>query len=302
MYETISSPINYGGLVLKNRIIFAPTTLVLRRTNTLKRSARSPQAAAPWLSSVTSPSAKAYLRNLFLIKKGFAHYQKLVEIVHSYDCRICAQLHQSDSNMLAMLKYVPGVLTKKISMEELRPLLNAEVAPYISKLSTRKIHKIINGFGEAAVLAVKAGFDMVQVHGDRMCGSFSSTVFNHRTDEYGGSAENRARFAVDAVKAIRSRLPEIPIDYKLAVRQEDPHYGNAGVVESELAFCAAVDRCRCDQLPCNAGEPFQSGGHHSPGQAPVLQEQGCFLKFCDGVRQVHGQAHHGCRWLNQPDL
>ena len=73
-------------------------------------------------------------------------------------------------------------------MEELRPLLNAEVAPYISKLSTRKIHKIINGFGEAAVLAVKAGFDMVQVHGDRMCGSFSSTVFNHRTDEYGGSA------------------------------------------------------------------------------------------------------------------
>ena len=236
MYETINSPINYGGLELKNRIIFALPPLALRRTNTLKRSARSPQAAAPWLSSVTSPSAKANLRNLFLIKKGFAYYQKLVEIVHSYDCRICAQLHQSDSNMLAMLKYVPGVLTKKISMEELRPLLNAEVAPYISKLSTRKIHKIINGFGEAAVLAVKAGFDMVQVHGDRMCGSFSSTVFNHRTDEYGGSAENRARFAVEAVKAIRSRLPEIPIDYKLAVRQEDPHYGNAGVVESELGI------------------------------------------------------------------
>lgn len=184
---------------------------------------------------MTSPSAKANLRNLF-DKKGFAYYQKLAEIVHSYNCRICAQLHQSDSNMLAMLKYVPGVLTKKISMEELRPLLNAEVALYISKLSTRKIHKIINGFGEAAVLAVKAGFDMVQVHGDRMCGSFSSTVFNHRTDEYGGSAENRARFAVEAVKAIRSRLPEIPIDYKLAVRQEDPHYGNAGVVESELGI------------------------------------------------------------------
>lgn len=86
------------------------------------------------------------------------------------------------------------------------------------------------------MLAVKAGFDMVQVHGDRMCGSFSSTVFNHRTDEYGGSAENRARFAVEAVKAIRSRLPEIPIDYKLAVRQEDPHYGNAGVVESSWVF------------------------------------------------------------------
>ena len=36
----------------------------------------------------------------------------------------------------------------------------------------------------------------------------------------------------------------------------------------------AADRCRCDQLPCNAGEPFQSGGHHSPGQPPVLQRAG----------------------------
>lgn len=41
--------------------------------------------------------------------------------------------------MLAMLKYVPGVLTKKISMQELRPLLNAEVAPYITKLSVHKM-------------------------------------------------------------------------------------------------------------------------------------------------------------------
>lgn len=80
--------------------------------------------------------------------------------------------------------------------------------------------------------------------GDRMCGSFSSSVFNHRTDEYGGSAENRARFAVESVRAVRSRLPELPIDYKLAVRQEEPHYGNAGVVESELEIL-----CQCSLVP-----------------------------------------------------
>ena len=236
MYETISSPINYGGLVLKNRIIFAPTTFGLAEDEYFEKIRKIAAGGCAMIIIGDVPVGKSLFEKSLFDTKGFAHYQKLVEIVHSYNCRICAQLHQSDSNMLAMLKYVPGVLTKKISMEELRPLLNAEVAPYISKLSTRKIHKIINGFGEAAVLAVKAGFDMVQVHGDRMCGSFSSTVFNHRTDEYGGSAENRARFAVDAVKAIRSRLPEIPIDYKLAVRQEDPHYGNAGVVESELGI------------------------------------------------------------------
>ena len=98
--------------------------------------------------------------------------------------------------------------------------MNAEVAPYITNMSQRKIHEIISGFGKAAALAKQAGFDMVQVHGDRMCGSFSSAIFNHRTDEYGGSAENRARFAAEAVSAVHAAVPGMPIDYKLAVRQE----------------------------------------------------------------------------------
>ena len=207
MYETINSPINYGGLELKNRIIFAPTTFGLAEDEYFEKIRKIAAGGCAMVIIGDVPVGKSQFEKSLFDKKGFAHYQKLVEIVHSYDCRICAQLHQSDSNMLAMLKYVPGVLTKKISMEELRPLLNAEVAPYISKLSTRKIHKIINGFGEAAVLAVKAGFDMVQVHGDRMCGSFSSTVFNHRTDEYGQqSVENSMRFAREALTLTRRTL------------------------------------------------------------------------------------------------
>ena len=205
--------------------------------------------------------------------------------------------------MLAMLKYVPGVLTKKISMEELRPLLNAEVAPYISKLSTRKIHKIINGFGEAAVLAVKAGFDMVQVHGDRMCGSFSSTVFNHRTDEYGGSAENRARFAVEAVKAIRSHLPEIPIDYKLAVRQENPHYGNAGVVEEELAvFVPLLVQAGVTSFHVTLANHSALENTIPPANHPEFKETGCFLKFCDEVRRYTSVPLCGVGGLNDPDF
>ena len=223
MYETIKSSINYGGLELKNRIIFAPTTLGLSEDAYFEKIRKIAAGGCGMVIIGDVPVGKSRFEKSLFDKKGFAYYKKLAKIAHSYDCRICAQLHQSDSNMLAMLKYVPGVLTKRISMQQLRTLLNNEVAPYITKLSKNKIHKIINGFGEAAVLAVDAGFDMVQIHGDRMCGSFSSAVFNHRTDEYGGSAENRARFAVEAVKAVRSRLPELPIDYKLAVRQENPH-------------------------------------------------------------------------------
>ena len=303
MYETINSPINYGGLELKNRIIFAPTTFGLAEDEYFEKIRKIAAGGCAMVIIGDVPVGKSQFEKSLFDKKGFAHYQKLVEIVHSYDCRICAQLHQTDSNMLAMLIFVPGGLTKKISMEELRPLLNAEVAPYISKLSTRKIHKIINGFGEAAVLAVKAGFDMVQVHGDRMCGSFSSTVFNHRTDEYGGSAENRARFAVEAVKAIRSRLPEIPIDYKLAVRQEDSHYGISGVVESELgSFVPLLTDAGVTSFHVTLANHSSLEDTIPPANHPYFKEQGCFLKFCDEVRQYTDKPITGVGGLNQPDF
>ena len=60
-------------------------------------------------------------------KKGMAFYRAVADAVHREGCMLCAQLHQSDSDLKAMLKYVPGVLTKRISMEELRPLLHQQV-------------------------------------------------------------------------------------------------------------------------------------------------------------------------------
>ena len=303
MYDTILSPIDYGGLQLKNRIIFAPTTFGLSDEEYLAEMERLAKGGCAMIIIGDVPVAKSRFEKSLFDKKGFAYYQKLTEIAHSNNCRICAQLHQSDSNMLAMLKYVPGVLTKKISMQELRPLLNSEVAPYISKLSVKKIKKITDGFGKAAVLAVKAGFDMVQVHGDRMCGSFSSTVFNKRTDEYGGSAENRARFAVEAVKAIRSRLPELPIDYKLAVRQENPHYGNAGVLEEELGiFVPMLVDAGVTSFHVTLANHSSLEDTIPPANHPYFKGQGCFLKFCDEVRKYTDKPITGVGGLTDPDF
>ena len=234
MYETILSPINYGGVQLKNRIIFAPTTFGLPEEEYFAKIRAIAQGGCAMIIVGDVPVGKSRFEKSLFDAKGFAFYQKIVKIAHDADCKVCAQLHQSDSNLLAMFKYIPGVLLKKITPDQLREKLNEEVAPYITNLPQRKIHEIISGFGKAAALAKQAGFDLVQVHGDRMCGSFSSAIFNHRTDEYGGSAENRARFAVEAVKAVHAAVPGMPIDYKLAVRQENPHFGNAGVVVEEL--------------------------------------------------------------------
>ena len=139
-------------------------------------------------------------------KKGFAWYQRLAEIVHREGCKLCAQLHQSDSNLKAMLKYIPGRAHRtQITMEELRPLLNEQVGPYITGLpAAQGARRSPTPLARRRCWPGKAGFDMVQIHGDRMCGSFSSGSVQppHRCAT-AAAPENRARFAVEAVRAVR---------------------------------------------------------------------------------------------------
>lgn len=212
-------------------------------------------------------------------------------------------MHQSDSNFKAMLRYIPGMLTKKISPDEMRVLLNAQVGPLITEMPVKKVREITASFGDAAALAKQAGFDMIQVHGDRMCGSFSSAVFNGRTDEYGGSAENRARFAVEAVSAVRRALPDMPIDYKLAVRQEAPHYGNAGVLLDELpTFVPMLEQAGVTSFQVTLANHSKLTDTIPPQNHPYFHEEGCFLRYCDEVRKLTALPICGVGGLTDPDF
>ena len=303
MYESILSPVNYGGIQLKNRIIFAPTTFGLPDEAYFEKIRSIASGGCAMIIVGDVPVGKSSFGKSFFDAKGFAFYQKLVKIAHEANCRICAQLHQSDSNVLAILKYIPGVLMKKITPDELREKLNEEVGPYITKMPERKIKSIIAGFGEAAILAKKAGFDMVQVHGDRMCGSFSSSIYNHRRDQYGGSAENRARFAVEAVQAVHAAVPEFPIDYKLAVRQENPHYGNAGVLKEELSiFVPLLEAAGVTSFHVTLANHSALENTIPPANHPYFHQSGCFLPFCDEVRRYTSRPICGVGALGDPDF
>ena len=233
-YEEITKPVNYGGITLKNRILFAPTTMGLGQKEYFEKIREIAAGGCAMIIIGDVPVSNSKFAPTLFSKKGFAFYQQLAAIAHEYDCKLCAQLHQNDTVMTGMFRYLPQLLSGKCSREDLKELMIGQTGDYISGLPSDQVKEITDAFGTAAVRAVEAGFDMIQDHGDRMCGSFSSSLFNHRTDCYGGSPENRAKFARDAVAAVRAALPDIPIDYKLAVRQENPHYGNAGVLEEEL--------------------------------------------------------------------
>ena len=302
-YEAISRPINYGGLMLKNRIIFAPTTMGLRQDAYFEKIRQIASGGCAMIIIGDVPVESCRFAPTLFSGKGFAFYQKLAEIVHAYDCRLCAQLHQNDTVMKGMFRYLPRVISGKCSREELKSLMNQQTGAYITGLPEKRVREITSAFGRAALRAVEAGFDMVQVHGDRMCGSFSSSVFNHRSDSYGGSAENRARFAAEAVAAVRAALPELPIDYKLAVRQENPHYGNAGVLEEELpVFVPILEKAGVTSFHVTLANHSKLEDTIPPRNHPEFGSEGCFLKFCDAVRGLTDLPICGVGGLSSPEF
>ena len=303
MYDITSSPFDYGGLTLKNRIIFSPTTLGLSEEAQAARLEAIAAGGCAMIIIGDVPVGRPGFGPDLFSKKGQAHYRRLIDAAHRHGCKVCAQLHQSDSDLMAILKCVPGILTRRLSPDDLRKRLNQAVGPYITKLPAGKVAKITDAFGEAAVQAKTIGFDMVQVHGDRMCGSFSSSLFNHRTDGYGGGPTHRARFAVEAVSAIRRRLPDLPIDYKLAVRMEDPHYGNAGIPVSELpVFLPMLERAGVTSFHVALADHSALTDTIPPANHPYFSSQGCFLPFCDAVRAITDLPICAVGGLNDPNF
>ena len=302
-YKAIHSPIDYGGLKLKNRIIFAPTTFELPEEEYFAKIGEIASGGCAMIIVGDVPVDQSPFQRSLFDSKGFAYYERLAQLVHQKGCRLCAQLHQSDSDLKVMAELMPQLGSGRISGQEMREAMNRAVGPYISTMPADQVRRITSAFGEAALLAVKAGFDMVQVHGDRMCGSFSSGVYNRRADQYGGSLQNRARFAVEAVEAVREKLPQIPIDFKLAVRQENPHYGNAGVLESELeVFVPLLEQAGVTSFHVTLANHSRLEDTIPPANHPEFGSEGCFLKFCDQVRKYTRLPICGVGGLTDPDF
>lgn len=89
----------------------------------------------------------------------------------------------------------------------------------VRELTGELIQEIVEAYGEKAALAKKAGFEMVMVHGGHgwLINQFLSPYFNKRTDEYGGSLENRVRFAREVLDSIRKAVgPGFPIEFRMS--------------------------------------------------------------------------------------
>lgn len=123
-------------------------------------------------------------------------------------------------------------------------------------MSQDEIHGVVHSFGEAARRAHLARFDLVEVHAGHgyLITNFLSPHTNDRTDEYGGSFENRARILLEIVDRIRASVPR---DFPLSIRLSVTDYETDGIdVEETVELCRLLQQHGVDVI-------HASGGHHA---------------------------------------
>lgn len=121
------------------------------------------------------------------------------------------------------------------------------------ELSTTEIQGIITSFVDAAQRAKDAGFDMVEVHGAHgyLIHSFYSPLANQRTDEYGGSFENRTRLITDVTKAVREVWPD---DKPISVRISATDWAEGGwTIEDSVQLAQVLKGVGADIIDCSSG-------------------------------------------------
>ena len=142
-----------------------------------------------------------------------------------------------------------------------------------AELDESGINRIVEAFAAAARRAVEAGYDVVEIHGAHgyLIHEFRSPLSNQRTDSYGGSAENRQRFPLEVVRAVREA---VGTDTVLDIRLSASDWADGGVTgEETAAFSRELVEAGVDVLHISSGGNVPAAVPVGPGYQLPLAEQ-----------------------------
>ena len=232
MENMILQPIVVGGQTFKNRIMFPPLTTGYEKNGMISEQdmgfyTRLAKGGVGYivLGDVAPINSFSPTPKLF-DDSQIPAFKALADSVHAYGTKLGVQLFHPEYDVDAI-----NSLFMQKKFDEMRQRLHHDMMFFTDEVSEEMLMAIIDKMCACAVRAQKAGVDVIQIHGDRLNGCLCSTRMNHRTDKFGGSLENRARFARMLTRAIRKAVPDMIIDYKLSI--VTPQRGKGGIDEAD---------------------------------------------------------------------
>ena len=275
-------PLKVGNLTLKNRIMFPPLTtgyeerdgsIGERSFHFYERLAKG-GASYVVIGDVAPVNTASPTPKLF-DDRQIPTFKKLADAMHAYDCKLALQIFHPEydvpgvgklimaSRMAAMeaekAKAAGDMDTFQAKMAESGKIakesyakLHHDMQHFVNEATLEQLEDIKKSMAEAARRAMEADIDAIEVHGDRLLGSLCSTVLNHRTDNYGGSFENRIRYALEVVSAIKEAAPTLMIEYKLpfiSINADGSDRGKGGLYEADgIAFAKELEKAGVDMI------------------------------------------------------
>lgn len=268
MFEKLLEPGRIGTMPLRNHILMGPTETHFTRED----GCISPEEIAYYVERarggaalITTHQVQAntkidpidpYPRSARLDDDAFIPMMgELTDAVHLEGAKISVLLtpgggaqalgvpyDAGSDGMAEVLNVAPGTIRCPVANKPVRPL------------TIEEIHQTVINFGKAAGRAQRAGFDAVTIHAHfgYLIAQFLSPFFNNRTDEYGGSLANRARFLMELIAETRKNVgPRFPIILRIAI---DEKIGEAGrQIEESVELCKMAEAAGVDAIDCAAG-------------------------------------------------
>lgn len=201
--------------------------------------------------------------------------RRLGEAVHAHGAKIGLELVYGGRNCISPITSVQPVAPSPVMVD----LPGYRELP--RELSTDEIQNIIVKFADAARRTKEAGLDMVELHGAHgyLLAQFLSGFANKRTDAYGGSFENRMRFPLEVVDAVRKAVgPDFPVTYRLS---GDEYIDGGLTLEETVPFAQKLEVAGIDMIDVSAGLYETGFMIIQPMELPL----GCNVPLAEEIRR-----------------
>ena len=277
------SSFDLGGLTLKNRVVMAPLTRGRagkeRMPNALMAEYYAQRASVGLMiaeATVISKQANGWLNSPGIYSDEQAEaWKQVVDAVHARTTPFFLQLwhmgRASHSSFQENGQLPVSASALKLQAEYIHTPIGKQPYETPRSLETNEIPLVVEDYRRAAVRAKDAGFDGVEIHAANgyLIDQFLQSKTNHRTDQYGGSLENRYRFLKEIVEAILTVLPANRVGIRLSPNGNYNDMGSKDFRETFLYVAQQLNAYGLAYLHILDGLGF---GFHEMGEPMVLAE------------------------------
>lgn len=284
-------PISIRGIQVRNRIVMAPMTTRLANINGF-----ATEQSIQYYSARAKGGVGLVTVEMSGVDPGGAHrkresaihddayipgLRKLTESVKAHGARVGIQLAHGGAQALSRVTGHQAVAPSSMPYTVNEIVTETHVP---KELTLKEIDQIIRRFSDAADRAKRSGFDTIEIHGAHgyLIYQFLSPLTNKRTDAYGGDLEGRAKFAIEVVRAVRERISDTPVIFRISAEE----FAEGGLkIEDSVEVCKWLETAGVDGIHVSGGSYLSTYTYMVP---PMMLPPGCFLHLAEKIKETVG--------------